>query len=69
MMSKEAAEKVPVDVFKEYRRKFGVMDTFAMPDDMTAERLTFLMQQALQEGKEIDYEKEGWLPDSPDILT
>lgn len=68
MMSIEEAKKVPVDVFEEYRQKFGVMDTFGMPDDMTAARLTSLMKKALREGQPIDYEKKGWEPESEDIL-
>ena len=68
MMSQKTAKELPADIFEEYRAKFGVMDTFGMPDDMTSERLTFLMKKALQEGKPIDYKEEGWESASDDVL-
>lgn len=68
MMSPDEARKVPTDVFDAYRKKFGTVDTIGMPDDMTAEYFTALMKKALEEGKPIDYEKEGWDSGSSDTV-
>lgn len=67
MLEKEE-RKISYDILQEYRAKFGCMDTFGAPD-ITADRLNGLMKKALDEGKEIDYEKEGWYIPTGDELV
>ena len=67
--AKEEIQRVDYDLFQEYRRKFGGMDTIQMPVEMTPERLNDLMRRSVETGVEIDYRREGWPPDPPaDVL-